>query len=102
MEIAKTKIPSSKDFTTIALTVMFSCFALFSLDRETHSIRDLFTPGNLAALVVYFLPAFLSSSLMFNLHYKKRDRNTSLLLSLIIGIPLSFTFVIFILLLLRR
>jgi hypothetical protein len=87
---------------TIVLVVMLAIIGLFSLDRETHSIMDLFEPGNMIAFVIYFVPAFLISFFLFWLFSKKYERKKSLVLSLVVGIPLSFTLVIAVLILLMR
>jgi len=102
METTKTNSVTAQQFLTIALLVLLACFTLFSLDKDTHSFTDLFRPGNLFALVFYFTPTFLIC-LFFFIHFsKKRNRMISLILSLLTGIPLSFTLVICVFLLCIR
>ena len=83
---------------TIALATLTLCWLLFAIDKETHQFSDLLSPGNLAALVVYFIPTFLICLLIHHLLSKKISNTKSLVLSLVIGVPLSFLGVIFILL----
>lgn len=85
---------STKQLSAIALFITLSCFALFSLDKDTHAFSDLLKPGNLVALIVYFIPTFLISGFLYELLSKKCSTSKSLFLSLIIGIPLSFTLII--------
>ena len=40
----------------MAMTVLTMCFLLFSIDKDTHSVTDLFKPGNLVALIHISLP----------------------------------------------
>ncbi len=82
----------------ISFTVLISTWLLFAIDKETHQFSDLLSPGNLAALVVYFTPTFLICLLIHHLLSKKISNTKSLVLSLVIGVPLSFFCVIFILL----
>ncbi|MDF1676193.1 MAG: hypothetical protein P1U44_10795 [Vicingaceae bacterium] len=73
-----------------ALIVVLACFGLFYLDRETHSVTDLFQTGNLVVLVFYFIPTYILSCLLYILfQYLKSTK--SVLLSLLIGIPLGFS-----------
>jgi hypothetical protein len=90
----KTKPTIFKQHITIALIVLVACFALFYLDKDTHSISDLFKVGNLIALIIYFTPTFVISIFLFNLFLKKTTGSKSMLLSLLTGIPLSFFLVI--------
>ncbi|MFN0188498.1 MAG: hypothetical protein ACKVQV_07335 [Bacteroidia bacterium] len=83
---------------TIALATLTLCWLLFAIDKDTHHFSDLLKPGNLAALVVYFTPTFLICLLIHHLLSKKISNTKSLVLSLVIGVPLSFLAVISILL----
>ena len=77
----------------MVISVLISCFLLFSLDKDTHSLADLFKPGNLFALILYFIPTY-AVCLLLNALFEHRHLNRSMLWSLILGIPLGFTLVI--------
>lgn len=95
-------ISYSKQYLSIAVVTLVSIFLLFSLDKDTHAFSDLFKPGNLAALVVYYLPTFLICLSLFRYFIHKQKGSRSTLLSLTIGIPLSFAIVISALLMLKN
>ena len=95
-------ISYTKHYFTIAVAILLSIFLLFSLDKDTHAFSDLLKPGNLAALVVYYLPTFLICFLLFRYFIRKQKGSRSALLSLSIGIPLSFVLVISALLILKN
>ena len=92
----------NKQYLTIAGVTLLSIFLLFSIDKDTHSVSDLFKPGNIAALIVYYLPTFLICFGLFRLFIYKQKGPRSLTLSLTIGIPLSFVIVISTLLTLKH
>ena len=94
MEAIKTNTTAPLSFVLIALCTILACFGLFWLDWETKSILDLFKPGNLAALVVYFVPTFLTSTLLYSYLWRKKSPKLRIILSLLIGIPLGFILVI--------
>lgn len=85
---------STQQFSAIAMFIILSCFALFSLDKDTHAFSDLLKLGNLVALIVYFVPTFLICGFLIELFSIKLSTSKSLVLSLTIGIPLSFTLII--------
>lgn len=87
------KLSSAKPYLKMALAVLLSCWAVFWLDHETRQISDLFSPGNLAALVIYFVPTYLLSLLLFSYFSNSSSRN-SVLLSLLLGIPTGIALVI--------
>lgn len=95
-------ISYNKQYLNIAVVTLVSIFLLFSLDKDTHVFSDLFKPGNLAALVVYYLPTFFICLLLFRYFVYKQKGSRSTLLSLTIGIPLSFALVIIALLMLKN
>jgi RsiW-degrading membrane proteinase PrsW (M82 family) len=101
MENVKTT-PAVQHYFTIALCILLACLALFSLDHETHSVFDLFKPGNLVALVIYFTPTFIVSLFFYHLLSKKYNSQRSLVLSLVAGIPISFALLISLLFALRN
>lgn len=78
----------------LGLFVLFSCWGLFWLDHETHHISDLFKAGNLVALLIYFVPTFLITYLLYLFFQTKRSEKKSLALSVSIGVPLSFALII--------
>ncbi len=92
MNMANTS--TTKQFSIIALITLLACVILFSLDKDTHGFNDLLKPGNLFALVFYFTPTFLVSIFLYTLFSKKYGGSKSLVLSLVTGIPVSFTLVI--------
>jgi len=51
-------------YTSLVFLVALACLGLGYLDHETKALSDLFTPGNLFALLLYFVPAFLLSLLV--------------------------------------
>ncbi len=101
MEDVKTNAPTVLHYTALALSVLLACFALFYIDEDTHARTDVFTPGNLVALIIYFTPTFVISFLLFKYISKEINRFESIFYSLVIGIPLGFTLVIFLLYLIR-
>lgn len=99
---AKTsKRPTALSYGMIALIIAASCFLLGYIDHETHEFSDLLTAQNLAALTLYFLPTFIVCALLHSWFSKKRKVSDSILLSLVIGIPLTFALMIVLLLTLR-
>lgn len=92
----------NKHYLTIAGVTLLSILLLFSIDKDTHSFSDLLKRGNIAALVVYFLPTFLICLALFRYFIYKQKGSRSLTLSLSIGIPLSFVLVISALLTLKN
>ena len=100
--VMENTVSYNKHYLTIAFVILASIFLLFSLDKDTHTFSDLLKPGNLAALVVYYLPTFLICFLLFRYFIHKQKGSRSTLLSLTIGIPLSFVLVISALLLLKN
>ncbi len=101
MEQVKTHTPTVLHYTTLALSVLLACFALFYIDEDTHALTEVFTLGNLFAFIIYFSPACGISFLLFKYISKEIDTLQSIFLSLVIGIPLGFTLVIFLLFALR-
>jgi hypothetical protein len=81
----------------IALTVLLSCWCLFYLDHKTTSISVLFTPGNIAALLVYFVPTFSICTILFNWFQGISNIKRPLLFALSVGIPVGFILIIFLL-----
>ena len=77
----------------LALFVLLSCWGLFWLDHETKSISDLFKPGNLVALLIYYVPTFLITYLIYLFFHKKWDNKKSLIGAILIGIPASFALI---------
>lgn len=92
----------SGTYPIIGLIVFIACILLFSLDKDMHSASDFLKAGNLIALGIYFLPAFLLSLLFFKLFRKKHDRTQSLTAGLLLGIITGFTLVICTFLILKR
>jgi amino acid transporter len=72
MEQEKHTTPGIKQYMLIAFLAILSCFLLFSVDKDTHSFNDLLKLGNLAALVVYFIPTFLVSIILLKYFSKKK------------------------------
>ncbi len=101
MHIVKTNPVKSLSFLFIAAGVLLACWGLFYLDHETHSVRDLFKPGNIVALLIYFIPAYLICMKMHHFFIKKYDEIRSISLSLLAGLPLGFTVIILFMILLR-
>lgn len=98
MEDVKTNTTSVLHYVTIAFIVLLACFALFFIDEDKPNNPNLFNLGNLTGLVIYFTPTFFISVLLFRYFSKKFNKSNSMSLSLLIGIPLSFLSVIFLLL----
>lgn len=71
----------------MAAAVVASCLMLFSLDKETHGIADLLTPGNLVALVLYALPTYIICLILFTLFNRAYSPGKSVVRALAIGIP---------------
>ncbi len=101
MKHVKTHTPTVLHYTTLALSVLLACFALFYIDEDTHALTDVFIPGNLFGLIIYFTPACGISFLLFKYISKEIDTLQSIFLSLVIGIPLGLTMVILLLFALR-
>jgi chromate transport protein ChrA len=81
----------------MGIVILLTCWLLFYIDHETHSIADLFTIGNLVAVLIYFVPTFLICLLFMALLMKRKNNHNSLTLALITGIPVGFTIVILLL-----
>ncbi len=96
--IASKPVPS-KQYLWIALVIVAACFLLFSIDKDTHHFSDLFQPGNLVALAVYFIPTYVVCIMLFHYFARRHSLAGSTALSLLIGIPVSFALVIILLLL---
>ena len=94
MEQVRHTTPGIKQYILIAFLTILSCFLLFSVDKDTHSFNDLLKLGNLAALVVYFIPTFLVSIILLKYFSKKNQMAKSITLSLLIGVPVCFTIII--------
>tara|TARA_R110000850_G_scaffold254614_1_gene380192 strand:- start:78149 stop:78454 length:306 start_codon:yes stop_codon:yes gene_type:complete len=101
MENVKTQTPTMLHYTALALSVLLACFALFYIDEDTHALTDVFAPGNLLALIIYFTPACALCFVLFKFISKEFKTLESIFLSLVIGIPLGFTMVLFLLFALR-
>ncbi len=99
MESARTNKSLTKQFLIIFLIAFFACFALLLIDSETKGIVELLEPGNIFSFLIYFIPAFSFSLVIYKLSLRKYITSKSLLLALLIGIPLSFILVISIFLL---
>lgn len=97
MENVKSHAPTVLHYTALALSVLLACFALFYIDEDTHALTDVFTLGNLFGLIIYFTPACGISFLLFKYISKEIKTLESIFLSLVIGIPLGFTMVVFLL-----
>jgi hypothetical protein len=65
MEAKATSRSSALPVLILALSVLALCLGLFGLDSEIKSITDLFKPGNLFALAIYFLPTFIACYFLF-------------------------------------
>lgn len=87
---------------TISLIVLLSCLGLFYLDRETKTFSDLLTPGNLVALLIYFLPTYSICVILYHYFKRKLPEGKSIIWSAIIGIPIGFLIVIGLLILLKQ
>jgi hypothetical protein len=79
-----------------AIIVLLCCWVLFWLDHETRGIADLFSTGNLVALVIYFVPTYVICLALHAL-FERRSDKLRFMLSLSIGIPLGFSLVILLL-----
>lgn len=101
MNTTKATNTKSLPYLLIAVAVLLSCLALFYLDHETRSMADLLKPGNLIALLIYFLPTFLICALLYPFLLRKNQQGKSIFLSLLIGLPASFALVISFMLILR-
>lgn len=75
---------------------------MFSFDSDPGQFSDLIHLENLVGLAIYFVPTYFFCRLLYRLFQKKQNRTDSMILSLIIGIPLSFTLIIVLLIHLKR
>lgn len=80
-----------KQYFSIAISILLMCLLLFSLDRETHSFADLITPGNLLALLIYFLPTYIISLIFYTFFVKKYNSKTSIVLAIVSGALIGFS-----------
>ncbi len=76
-----------------ALIILMLCFGLFYLDKDTKSIVDLFKPGNLVALMLYFFPVWLLCFMLYSLFRLKKQKHR-VIMALGIGVPVGFAAVI--------
>jgi hypothetical protein len=81
---------------TSLLFILVSCLGLFLLDRENHSIADLFEKSNLIALPLYVIPTYLVCAFIFYFLDSKNKKHSAVL-ALTMGIPLGITCMIIIL-----
>ncbi len=79
---------------SLFLMITLACLGLFLLDKDIHGVLDLLQFNILVALVIYLVPSFWLCSLLFHNFARTRKKTKSLLLSLSIGIPVSFAFII--------
>lgn len=84
---------SAKNHLFIGLFVLLSFWFLFWLDHETKQISNLFTSGNLAALVIYFLPTYLVTAFCYVFLVRSGSKKP-LIFSLILGIPMGIALII--------
>jgi NADH:ubiquinone oxidoreductase subunit 2 (subunit N) len=78
----------------LALCVLIACWLLFSLDEDTHGVENLFEPGNLIALLIYFTPTFLLSVLSYRYFAKKGSMAGGIAKALVVAVPLGFAVII--------
>ena len=89
-----TTLSSSRTYYLLsALFILLLCFGLFYIDKDTKSIADLFKPGNLVALMLYFFPVWLLCFLLYSLFRTKNQKHRAAM-ALGIGIPVGFAAVI--------
>ncbi len=74
--------------------VTFACLSLFMLDKDIHSLGDLLHFEILLYLLLYSIPAFWLCNLIFKKYARRNKKIKGLLLSLAIGIPVSFSFTV--------
>lgn len=90
-------IKLQKSYHLSSLLIILVCtLALFSLDRETKHITDLFALPNLFAVMLYVVPTYLICFVIY-IFFKSRNNKNDFALSLILGIPAGFIMVILIL-----
>lgn len=102
METTQVQKSSGLSLALLAIIIAACCFALGYIDHETKRFSDLLTAQNLFALFIYFLPTFFVCGFLKVYFLKKHSMLRSLALSLAIGVPLTFTLVIILLLMVRR
>ncbi len=95
MENAKTTAPTALHYTKIAFIVLLACLTLFFIDEGSPDNSGLFNLGNLMGLLIYFIPTFALSILLFRYFSRKLYKSDSIFLSLLISIPICFFLVIF-------
>lgn len=78
----------------IALGVFLSCLALIAIDKDTHTWNDLFYPGNIVALLIYFTPTYVLSCLLYRVLSRRNAASKSIWFSLVIGVPTGFGLII--------
>ena len=76
-------------------------FGLFMLDHETRFFADLLSPQNLAAFVIYAIPSYLISLVMYKGIFKNQSLVNRIVASLSLGIIVGFTIVISVFVLIR-
>ena len=91
------KLSERKSTLLIALFTLISCWFLFYIDYETKNVSDLFKSGNLITLLLYFVPTFIICVLLYNWFSQKVETKKSLFMAMVIGVPLSFIIIIFLL-----
>lgn len=87
------KKSSAKPLFIIAISILITCGILFWLDYETKQFSDLLTPGNLAALALYFIPTFFIAGFLFEF-LKKIGMKRALVFSILLGVPTSIALLI--------
>src|SRR5688572_12748852 len=77
-------------YIVLALLVVLACLGLGYIDHETTSVMDLFKPGNMLALFLYFFPAYVLSLLFLRLFSKNIKGAALILYSFFCGTFLGF------------
>ncbi|GJM35314.1 MAG: hypothetical protein DHS20C18_43150 [Saprospiraceae bacterium] len=77
-------------YSLLATGILLMFFLLIIVDKDTQSLKDIFNVRILPALLLYFTPAFVVSSVLYELFHKRFSMRRSLLLALLIGVVVSF------------
>src|SRR5687768_16044293 len=89
----KTAGLSRVHFFYIAAFCFLACMGLFWLDKDTHSLADLFKGRNILTWVLYFIPTFLLCCVLYYL-FQKLGHPGSFWYALSIGVPVGLLTVI--------
>jgi hypothetical protein len=81
-------------YISLAFFTALACLLLCYIDKDSHSLADLFKPGNIVAEFIYFIPTYLVCGLCHSYLFKRSTPGRRMAYALAAGIPTGFALVI--------